>query len=519
MIVRELVTKLGLKLDESSIKKAETAIKDIKISLKMLSVAWVASAGSLLAMMKTTADTADAIDEASNRIGLNVKAYQELNEVAQLNNVSSENFTMSMQRLNRMIGMASNGATEAQQVFQKYGISIRNADGSLKSTSKVMDEIADRMNQIKNPAQRTAMAFQLFFTTGVGMVNMLKDGSKALEEQRKQVRELGFIFDRDAIDKAGDFGSQMMLLEWTLKGFKNEVMVGLLPALTKTSEKFLAWVAHNKKLISQRVDTFIKGLAGFVKALAFSLGYLYLFIKKIVDIFGGFVAVAKIAGFLLASFITAKIIMFVFKLIEGIKILKDAFKGLIAIEAIADVLDPFYLIAAAIVATITVLGLLLQDLYYFEKGNKSVIGTVIKLWNKWLDGLKKKEPFLASILSIVNKIASALNQTARLGKIGVHDAMSIFKIKPVLPSKKGGFLPGVSDDFISFFAPGGMVLKRAGAQNKNHIVNNVNVKIGLPPGSSEDHQKTIKKVAHDVFKEQLDKHLFSPLLTSFPRTE
>jgi hypothetical protein len=54
----------------------------------------------------------------------------------------------------------------------------------------------------KDPAECVRLAFKLFDSEGVALVNLLSDGSGALEEMRDRARDLGIVLDEALVRDA-----------------------------------------------------------------------------------------------------------------------------------------------------------------------------------------------------------------------------------------------------------------------------------------------------------------------------
>jgi hypothetical protein len=56
--------------------------------------------------------------------------------------------------------------------------------------------------RIEDSAERVRLAFKLFDSEGVALVNLLSDGSSALEEMRERARDLGIVLDEHLVRDA-----------------------------------------------------------------------------------------------------------------------------------------------------------------------------------------------------------------------------------------------------------------------------------------------------------------------------
>jgi hypothetical protein len=61
---------------------------------------------------------------------------------------------------------------------------------------------SDAFARIEDPAERVRLAFKLFDSEGVALVNLLSDGSGALDQMRERPRNLGIVLDEHLVRDA-----------------------------------------------------------------------------------------------------------------------------------------------------------------------------------------------------------------------------------------------------------------------------------------------------------------------------
>jgi hypothetical protein len=75
-------------------------------------------------------------------------------------------------------------ATASKDALASMGIALRDQSGNLRRSEDLLADVADAFARIEHPAERVRVAFKLFDSEGVALVNLLADGSGALEEMR-----------------------------------------------------------------------------------------------------------------------------------------------------------------------------------------------------------------------------------------------------------------------------------------------------------------------------------------------
>ena len=82
------------------------------------------------------------------------------------------------------------------------GITLRDQDGHLRRSEDLLADVADAFARIEDPAERVRLAFKLFDSEGVALVNLLSDGSGALDQMRERARDLGIVLDEHLVRDA-----------------------------------------------------------------------------------------------------------------------------------------------------------------------------------------------------------------------------------------------------------------------------------------------------------------------------
>jgi hypothetical protein len=140
-------------------------------------LAGVATVGGLAALVDRSISAADAIGETASKIGVGVEALQELRYAASLAGIEQQMLDMALQRFVRRVAEAANGTGEAKDALAQLGIALRDQSGNLRRSEDLLGDVADAFARIEDPAERVRLAFKIFDSEGVALVNLLRDGS------------------------------------------------------------------------------------------------------------------------------------------------------------------------------------------------------------------------------------------------------------------------------------------------------------------------------------------------------
>src|SRR5690606_2465577 len=103
----------------------------------------------------------------------------------------------ALTKLNRNIDEAASGEKTLAEAFDRLGVPVKNAEGATRSMDEVLGDVADAMKGIRDPAQRTALAMDIFGKSGARLIPMLEQGSEGISKMRAEVGELGATIDSE----------------------------------------------------------------------------------------------------------------------------------------------------------------------------------------------------------------------------------------------------------------------------------------------------------------------------------
>lgn len=223
---------------EQEIKKLERALGNLEsisgLTTKALATI-TAAAGAMGFAIAKTLDSAGQLIDTANNLGIAAQSLQTLQHSAALVGVSSDQLNTSLYKLNANIGSALiNGAGGATDALKRLGIPI-NEIARLK-TDEQFARLSTEINKIPNPAERMALATELFGKQGPKILQVAEGIAAAKEEMEK----LGLaLSDTDlvALDMAGDKVDELkMIFESGLKKAIADIAPYIIAIVNKIKE-------------------------------------------------------------------------------------------------------------------------------------------------------------------------------------------------------------------------------------------------------------------------------------------
>lgn len=200
-------------------------------------VAVVAVEKALIKMTEESAAYADEILTQSAVTGLSTEALQEYQYAAELMDVSLDTLTSSQAKMIRSMDAARRGSKEQAEAFDKLGISVQNADGTLRDAQDVFGDVIDALGAISNETERDAIAMTIFGRSARDLNPIIKAGSDGLRELAQEAHNVGYVMSEEALDALGAVDDQVQRMNRSNEALKNQIAVGMAPAVENLKKK------------------------------------------------------------------------------------------------------------------------------------------------------------------------------------------------------------------------------------------------------------------------------------------
>ena len=236
-VVNGLTSKLGIQLPES-MKSSMNAMGSLDAQSLALAGGFAAVAAAIvkvekamISMTKESASFADNIITLSMQTGQSTQQLQEFAYASELIDVSVDTLQGSLTKLTNNMQDTMNGTGNAKASFEALGVSVTNADGSMRSANDVFYETIDALGQVKNETERDAMSMDIFGRSAQDLNPLIIQGSKTLKAYADEAHNMGYVLDDEALSALGAVDDAYQRLQKTQEGVKNQLAVEFAPYL------------------------------------------------------------------------------------------------------------------------------------------------------------------------------------------------------------------------------------------------------------------------------------------------
>lgn len=241
-------------------------------AMQGLSTAAAAVAASIGAVTVKSGKWADDINTMSKVYSIGTKELQMYSAAADLVDVSVETIAKSHVKLEKTMLSASKGTGASAEAFEKLGVDVTNADGSLRDGDAVWQDTIKALGSMQNETERDALAMQLMGKSAAELNPLIEDGGETYKNVAETMQKYGLDFvDQDTLDQANEFNDAldtMKLVGMTaFQQLGTQLAAYLAPAMEKVVN-LVGQIANWFSNLSPRTQALIAGIAAFVAVLA-----------------------------------------------------------------------------------------------------------------------------------------------------------------------------------------------------------------------------------------------------------
>lgn len=218
---------------------------DVKKGLLAVAAAGAAVATATAALVRNAINVADQMGKAASKIGITTEELSKLQYAAELSGVEAGTLQSSLNRLTIGMSEAAQGSGQANDAFRALGITVKNQDGTLRSSTDVMGDLADQFSNMRDSSEKTALAIRIFGKAGADMIPLLNGGRDAIKNAGNELERLGGVVTAKAAQQAAQFNDNITRLIKTVSGFAMQLANSVLPTLVNFTNRMNAAIQSN----------------------------------------------------------------------------------------------------------------------------------------------------------------------------------------------------------------------------------------------------------------------------------
>jgi len=249
-VIGNLRVNLGLDTAQfdAGARKAQGSLAGLSGSLRGLAMGAAAGAaaalGTLTVAVGHSLNRMDDLGKAAQKVGMPVDEFSRLEYAARLSDISLESLTGTLAKFSRSLSdIAAGGQNSAGEALRQLGISATDAQGQLRPTSAIIEDVAAKFATMKDGADKTALAIALFGRSGAEMIPMLNGGREAIAGAGAELERFGGVVTPAAAQAAEQFNDNLTRLKEAGMGVATTIAGNLAPAMVEITNNFVQWAS------------------------------------------------------------------------------------------------------------------------------------------------------------------------------------------------------------------------------------------------------------------------------------
>lgn len=226
-------------------QSSANAFKYAKLALG--GIAAYATVDYFKGLVKGAIDAQDELGKMAQKVGMSVEDLSKLEYAAKLSDISTEQLSSGMKKLNTGMVEAASGTGKAYDALKVMGLSAKDSSGNLKTNSQVLSEVADKFASYSDGAQKSALAVAIFGKSGQEMIPMLNGGSKAIKYAGIELDRFGAVITTGGAKASEEFNDNLTRLSAASSGLGKSIANTLLPTMNSFVESLIAGKVYLKE--------------------------------------------------------------------------------------------------------------------------------------------------------------------------------------------------------------------------------------------------------------------------------
>ena len=263
---------VNLRATAEQFKEMGSKLESAGHAMRGISAAAAAVTAAIGALTVKSGKWADDLNTMSQRYSIATGDLQKYAAAAELVDVDVEAIAKSHVKLEKSMLSATQGSKNQQAAFDALGVSVTNADGSLREGDAVWQDTIAALGKMTNETERDAYAMQLMGRSASELNPLIEDGGETYKNLAETLAKYNLDFiDQKTLDEANAFNDSLDTIKAiglvTFQQLGTQLAAYLAPAMEKVVDvvgRLAAWFSN----LSPRTQAIIAGVAAVVAVIA-----------------------------------------------------------------------------------------------------------------------------------------------------------------------------------------------------------------------------------------------------------
>lgn len=269
----------------NNIKKSSDDTTEAMIGhAKKMSAAFVLAMGAVTAAIASAVSSGAQMGNLATSLGLTVEQLSRLEYAAKTAGLGADQLKGAVSELSKKM-LEREPVDLGVRLFNALGVSVRDASGNMRNTLDVLTAVADRFSKMRDGAEKTSLAMQLFGGEGAALIPILNQGAEGLNKLFKESDQLGNTIDGKTAESFKNFMNEVNRTRAAIEAIFTRVAANLQPALSVLNDVLFGATTKTKEFggASEGLTSVLKGTIAVATALGGAINVVYQSISAVVE--------------------------------------------------------------------------------------------------------------------------------------------------------------------------------------------------------------------------------------------
>lgn len=352
---------LGFEVEDGKFKRGEERIAGVSASITKLALVAGGAAIGVGAFVEKVSKGMAATAHFAELNQTSARSGQAWIDMGKAFGISQEATLDSLTTMNSRLAEAARHLGRGRLLFERFGLSAKDANGHIKSLDELMGDVADKMASVSAP-ERLLLARR--FGLDPKMALLMSGGRGALEAQRARAEGMNPLSERQ-YQQAVELQKQWHTAEIVVGRLSQLLGAALFPAMSKVLDKFIAWGKSVNLTSKSQIVKFLNLFVDVVMKLWNGLSRIFDVGMRVVDWLDRFHIATGLATTAVALFLSYKFAKYLSDVWTAARKVTAAIRAMATAEGLANAKS--MLLGGAFIGLL----LIAEDLYQYFTGGKS----------------------------------------------------------------------------------------------------------------------------------------------------
>ncbi len=226
---------------------------------------FASAAAGVFKLANSASEYVDKVGLMSRQTGLASETLIGMEFAAEAAGTNIDQLQSGLNAFVMKAGQAANIGGASAAVFERLGVSVKDAGGELRSTDEIFRDTINAIASLDSASEKATTAAELFGARGAKLAAVFADGTGSLDEWTAKAREAGLVMDGEALKASEDMDRGMAELKLTIRAVTLETGEKLIPAMilvTQAIGKVIGTIAEAVLMWDRFTDSIFGNIEG-----------------------------------------------------------------------------------------------------------------------------------------------------------------------------------------------------------------------------------------------------------------